>query len=701
MRNILISLIVLLMVLILLSCVTLPAVTVPAQLPSLPASAVPFLSTATPGSSSIPTDTPPSPTKTTLPVVLSLDGTPPPSAGAVISPANAGSLAEVARWGKGLVNSLRFSPDGKVLAVASPIGIYFYDPGTLQEIRHIDTGAPAGEITFSTDGKSLAAIVNGDQVNWYDFASGQELHTFSSANKNGVLSIALSPDGRTLAYGLVDFTIRLVDVGTGNELHSLHGFTGAITNLAFLPDGNTLASNSNAQSVTLWDVSSGNTIRTLGTSQTAYGNVSDMAVSPDGAALATAYDVPDLTIWDTASGQAIHTIQGDKPSTTFISAAFSPDGRTLAAGTGDRNTWLIDVKSGQKLQVLQDYAYDMTFSPDGRTLAMGDSQSTVRLLDVHTGRLLRSSDEYSGPLAGLVLSADGKTLAASYSGKPSFKTFNLATAASRTLDDKGSCRTDIIALSPDGRALALVCYDKNGQISIGRLDIAGGQIAGSFIRQPFTSGVEVGAIAFSPDGRTLAVGAGLDYTDAPQIRFFDPAGSLRPSTEPFTIPVESLAFSADGTLLAMGPNELVSCNGCDAVPQPVELWDVVHVKKIFSLPGFTTPVTGLAFSPDGKVLATGSDDQKIRIWDTSSGKDVHELSPVGLHMLLAFSPDGSLFIAGAEDGTINLWDTSTWTQVATLTASSGKLTGLAFTPDGKFIISGAQDGMIRFWAVQN
>jgi WD40 repeat protein len=132
----------------------------------------------------------------------------------------------------------------------------------------------------------------------------------------------------------------------------------------------------------------------------------------------------------------------------------------------------------------------------------------------------------------------------------------------------------------------------------------------------------------------------------------------------------------------------------------VEIWDVANVKQDLSLPGFTKAVTGLAFSPDGKVLATGSDDQKIRIWDMSSGNEVHELGPVGLHMHLAFSPDGSLLIAGAGNGMITIVDTSTWTQITTLTASSGTLTGLTFTPDGKFIISGGEDGVIRFWAVQ-
>jgi len=715
MRNVPVSLFVLLMVLILTGCRIPSATSVPTPVPSLTASATPSLSVATPvpaslfstiAASLLTTVVPPTPTPTTIavPAIQSFDGTPPPTAGAVISPANAGSLVEVARWGKGPANSLCFSPNGQVLAVASPIGIYFYDPGTLQEIRHIDTGAPAGEITFSPDGKSLAAIVNGNQVDLYDAASGKKLQTFSDSNKYGITSMAFSPDGKILAYGVDDLTIRLVDASSGDELHILRGLSAAVTNIAFLPDGNTLASNSNDQTVILWDASSGNVIRRLGSNPPSYWTVSDMAVSPDGTTLATAHDLQELTIWDTASGQAIHTIQGDKPRTTFISVAFSPDGKILAAGTGDQNTWLIDVKSGQKMRVLKDYAYGMTFSPDGQTLALGDSGSTVRLLDVRTGRLLRSSEEHSGPLAWFGLSADGKTLAASYSGESvflsKFKAFNLASGASHNLNDKGSCRNDFLALSPDGRTLALVCYTKDGYATIGRLDVASGQITGSFTQQPFETGEQVGAIGFSPDGRTLAVGSDIDYIGAPQIRFFNTAGGMRASKEPFTIPVFSLAFSADNGRLAIGPNEVAKCGGCEAIPQPVEIWDVANVKQDLSLPGFTKAVTGLAFSPDGKVLATGSDDQKIRIWDMSSGNEVHELGPVGLHMHLAFSPDGSLLIAGAGNGMITIVDTSTWTQITTLTASSGTLTGLTFTPDGKFIISGGEDGVIRFWAVQ-
>jgi WD40 repeat protein len=713
MRKMPVSLFVILMVLILIGCSIPSAVSVPTQAPSLPASATPLLSIATPVPPSLlstiaalltATVVPPTSTTTAVPVALAYDGTPPP-AGAVISPANAGSLVEVARWGKGPANSLRFSPDGKVLVVASPIGIYFYDPGTLQEIRHIDTGAPVGEITFSPDGKSLAAIVNGNQIDLFEVTSGQKLHSFSDSNNYGITSLAFSPGGKIFAYGLDDFTIRLVDAGSGNELHILRGLSAAITNIAFLPDGNTLASNSTDQTVILWDASSGNVIHTLVANQQGYGNVSDMAVSPDGIALATAHDLQQLTIWDTASGKALHTIQGDKPRTTFISVAFSPDGKILAAGTGDQNTWLIDVKSGQKIGVLKDYAYGMTFSPDGQILALGDSVSTVRLLDVRTGRLLRSSETHSGPLAWFALSTDGKTLAASYSGVSLsygalFKAFNAASGASHNLNDKGFCRNNLLALSPDGRTLALDCYDKNGYASIERVDVASGQITGSFTQQPFETGEEVGAISFSPDGRTLAVGLDIDYIGAPQIRFFNAAGGMRTSKEPFTIPVFSLAFSVDGGILAMGPNEVDKCDGCGAIPQPVEIWDVAQVKQVLSLSGFTKAVTGLAFSHDSKVLATGSDDQKIRIWDLSSGNEVHELSPVGLHMHLAFSPDGSLLIAGAGNGMITIWDTSTWTQVTTLTASSGALVGVAFTPDGKFIISGAEDGVIRFWAVQ-
>jgi WD40 repeat protein len=125
---------------------------------------------------------------------------------------------------------------------------------------------------------------------------------------------------------------------------------------------------------------------------------------------------------------------------------------------------------------------------------------------------------------------------------------------------------------------------------------------------------------------------------------------------------------------------------------------VAKAAQVLSIPGFTSEVTSFAFSPDGKILVTGSNDPAIRVWDLS-GKKVNEMDLVAFGLHLAFSPDGRLLAIGTSDGTLSLWNTSIWKQVIIRPASSAAVVGLAFTPDSKDLVTGTAEGMIHFGAV--
>ena len=163
---------------------------------------------------------------------------------AVISPENAGRVIQLARWGKGRVNEVTYSPDGRLLAVASSLGIYLYDAEDLEEVRFIETAAWMNSIAFSPDGEMLASGARDGTVNLWRVADGSLLGAMEHASF--VESVAFSPDGETLASGAWDGTVNLWRASDGSLLRTLEGHAGRVNSVAFSPDGGALASRTDA-----------------------------------------------------------------------------------------------------------------------------------------------------------------------------------------------------------------------------------------------------------------------------------------------------------------------------------------------------------------------------------------------------------------------------------------------------------------------
>jgi len=537
---------------------------------------------------------------------------------------------------------------------------------------------PVQSVALSPDGRVLASGSLDHTIKLWNVASGRELRTLVG-HSGGVESVAFSPDGRILASGSWDKTIKLWDVASGQALRILVGHTDGVTTVAFSPDGNSVMSGSWDKTIKVWDVASGHELRTLA-GHTNW--VLSVALTPDKRMLASGSVDNTIKLWDVASGHELRTLTGHTSGVASI--GFNSDGRTLASGSWDRTIKLWDVASGRELRILaghSDAVTSVVFSPDGRTLASGSQDKTIKLWDVASGGELRTLSGHKSWVHSVAFNLDGRTLASgSYDN-----TIRLWTVASgrelRTLSDHTGGVWSL-AFNPDGRTLAL----GGGDNTIKLWDM----IRGRELRILAGHTGPVASVVFSPDGFTLASGS-MDRT----IKLWDLTGERDFRILPGRIgEVNSIAFSPDGHTLASGNRFTGEKRG------EVNLWEVDKGREPRTLAGHTNEVNSVAFSPDGHTLASGSHDKTIKLWDVATG---HELRTLAGHdgwvMSVSFSHDGHIVASGSSDNTVKLWDLASGSELRTLVGHTGLVISVAFSPDGRTLASGSYDNTIRLWDV--
>lgn len=369
--------------------------------------------------------------------------------------------------------------------------------------------------------------------------------------------------------------------------------------------------------------------------------------------------------------------------------AVSPDGRTYAVGFDNGAVRLIDVRSGRVRQLPQgDRAgvSRLVFTPDGATLAAGDESGAVVVWDVRSGTVRERFSGHTDEVTGIDVSADGRTL---FTASHDARVIAWDLAGDRRLArpfDPGP-PFDIedtsprgLAISPDGSRLAVTQKD-------GTVDLLDTRTLAPRGRFHALDGYAA-AVEFSPDGRLLAVTGENGRVTLWDARTLRAAGELR------ELPVahaQALAFSPNGGLLAGATVD-------GPTTSETQVWDMRS--RAPTRVRFRVLASDLVFSPHGRLLAAPGGTGPTQVRDARSGRLIAALRTADESRSVAFSPDGRLLATGLFNGAIQLWSTKDWRPAEpVLEGHSGRVTAIEFAPDGRTLLSAGADGTLQLWDV--
>jgi WD40 repeat protein/transcriptional regulator with XRE-family HTH domain len=535
-------------------------------------------------------------------------------------------------------------------------------------------------LIYSPDGKMLAAYDVGGTRRIWDVSTGEE--QFSLPAIAGIaLDMVFTQNGETLVTSDVDeeglVAVSFWDVDSSELLSTTHlGIDPQTAHLLWdelSPDGTRLALADDLGSTTLWNTETGEQIVKFSQSD----GVLVVAFSRDGKQIATA-DRSDVKVWDAATGEEVASFS--KPNQLFSGLDFSPDGKRLAASSQSSLIWVWDLQTGQELHTLYGHTNSVNsirFNMDGTQLASASSDRKIFIWDAISGLQLLSLSGHASTVWDAAFAPDGRHIATASEDR-TVKIWDPATGGKLPSMNTGAIVT---VFNSDQTRMALSFSNRPAEI----WDFTNGKKLLTLSNHPISF-----AYSFSADGKHLA-------TKSP-----DGTISLWDATngeEVWMLPAKFVGMvipSPDGTRVAVAYD-------MGTAPGAAEIWDAQKNKLLLSLMGHTSGVWGLAYSPDGKRIASGDNTGMIKVWDAETGNQLFTLehSTDSKVRALVFSRDGRYLASGTQNGIGKIWETANGELLVTLNGHTSTLKDFAFNTDSTQVATAGYDGTVRVWDMQS